>query len=62
MVSINKSIAMHRFSALDIVAGILMALFLIGPLSAGMLASRYASDETKAKSQAPVNPAEEQRK
>ncbi len=62
MISINRSNAMHRFSALDIVAGFQMALFLIGPLSAGMLASRYASDETKAESQAPINPAEEQRK
>ena len=53
---------MPRFSFLDVIAGLLMAAFLIGPLSAGMLASRYASDETKAKSQAPVNPAEEQRK
>ena len=52
---------MGRFSSLDIVAGALIALFLIGPLSAGMLASRYASDETKAKSQAPVNPAQEKR-
>ena len=53
---------MPRFSLLDVIAGLLMAAFLIGPLSAGMLASRYASDETKAKSQAPVNPAEEQKK
>lgn len=53
---------MRRFSPLDIVAGALVAAILLGPLTAGMLASRYASDETKAKSQAPVNPAEEQRK
>ena len=53
---------MRRFSPLDIIAGFLVAAILLGPLTAGMLASRYTSDETKAKSQAPVSATEEQRK
>ncbi len=51
-----------KISVLDSIAGLLMVTMLLAPLTAGMLASRYASAETKAKSQAPVNPAEEQRK
>ena len=53
---------MRNFSVLDIVAGLLVAAFLVGPPSAGMIASHHASESTKAKSMALVNSAEEQRK
>ena len=57
-----ESYAVKRFSTLDLIAGLLVTTILLGPLTAGMLASRYASNETKAKSQAPVNPAQESKR
>ena len=36
-----------KFSSLDMIAGALIAVILLGPLTAGMLAAQHASNETK---------------
>lgn len=51
-----------RYTSLEWIAVALVAVFLIGPLSAGMLGSRYASTETKVKSDAPSASPEDTKK
>lgn len=51
-----------KVSTLDIVAAALVATILLGPLTAGMLATRAASEQTKEKSLAPVDPAQDSRR